>query len=114
MPNLHNNDCMAKAPQETLNMCTHLVFMHTHAINGATSSDQTGWFPITSNRGNAYIVVLYVFDANYICLVPIKNRLKDELMCAYRETYEWLTLWGFKPLLHKMDNETSHEVKNFI
>ena len=50
----------------------------------------------------------------YIRSVPIKNRLKEELLRAYRETYEWLTLRGFKPLLHKMDNETSHEVKNFI
>jgi hypothetical protein len=57
MPSLHIDDQMAEAPQEPLNAHTHLVFMHTHAINGATSNDQTGWFPITSNRGNTYVFI---------------------------------------------------------
>jgi hypothetical protein len=60
--------------------------MHAHAIDGTTSSDQTGF---------------YVFDVNYICSVPIKNRSKEELLHAYSSTYEWLTLRGFKPLLCK-------------
>ena len=88
--------------------------MHTHAINSTTSSNQTGRFLITSNWGNAYVVVFYVVDPNYIRLVPIKNRSKEELLRAYRETYEWLTMWGFENLLHKMDNETSHKVESFI
>jgi hypothetical protein len=97
MPNLHINDYMVDAPQEPHNARIHIIFMHSHAINGATSSNQTGRFPITSNRGNAYVVVFYVFDANYTCSVPIKNRSKEELLSAYRKTYEWLTLRGFKP-----------------
>ena len=61
------------------------------------------------------MVVFYVFNANYIQSVPIKNRSKEELLHAYyRKIYRWLTLCGFKPLLHKMDNKTSHEVENFI
>ena len=86
MPGLHVDDHMAVAPQELLNTCTNLVFMHIHAIDGVISRNQTGWFPITSNRGNAYIVVFYIYDANYICSVPIKSRLKEELLRAYHET----------------------------
>ena len=86
-----------RRPQEPHNARIHIIFMHSHAINGATSSNQTGRFPITSNRGNAYVVVFYVFDANYTCSVPIKNRSKEELLSAYRKTYEWMTLRGFKP-----------------
>lgn len=97
MPNLHINDYMVDAPQEPHNVRIHIIFMHSHAINSTTSSNQTGRFPITSNRGNAYVVVFYVFDANYTCSVPIKNRSKEELLSAYRKTYEWLTLRGFKP-----------------
>jgi hypothetical protein len=41
-------------------------------------------------------------------------RYKEELLHAYHEVYEWLSVRGFKPLLHKMDNETSHEVEKFI
>jgi hypothetical protein len=88
--------------------------MHAHAINGATSSNQMGLFPITSNRGNTYVVVFCVFDTNYIRSVPIKNQPKEELLRAYHKAYEWLTLRSFKPLLHKMDNETSHKIENFI
>jgi hypothetical protein len=90
--------------------------MTIHTINGVISSDQTGRFPITSNRGNAYVVAFYIYDANYIRSVPIKSRskAKEELLHAYHETHEWLTMRGFKPLLHKMDNETSHKVKKFI
>jgi len=88
--------------------------MHIHAIDGVVSSDQTGRFPITSNRGNAYVVVFYVYNANYIRSVPIKSQSKEELLRAHQETHKWLSMWGFKPLLHKMNNETLHEVEKFI
>ena len=76
MPGFHIDNHMTEAPQEPLNARTNLVFMHIHAINGVISSNQTGQFAITSNRGNAYIVVFYVYDANYIRSVPIKSRSK--------------------------------------
>jgi hypothetical protein len=114
MPNLHMDDHMAEAPQVPLNARTNHVFMQVHAIKGVISSNQTGRFPITSNRGNTYIVVFYVYDANYIRSIPIKSRPKEELLRAYHEVYGWLSVRGFKPLLHKMDNETSHEVEQFI
>ena len=60
------------------------------------------------------MVIFYIFDANYIQLVPIKNRSKEELLRAYRKIYNWLVLRGFTPQLHKLDNETSHEVEAFI
>ena len=105
---------MAKAPQAPLNARTNHVFMQVHAIDGVISSNQTGRFLITSNRGNAYPIVFYVYNANYIHSIPIKSRSKEELLCTYHKVYEWLLVWGFKPLLHKMDNKTSHEVEKFI
>ncbi len=36
------------------------------------------------------------------------------MLRAYRKIYEWLTHSGFKPLLHKLDNETSKDVKAFV
>ena len=82
-----------------------------HAIAGIISSNQTGKFSITSNRGNAYVVVFYVYNANYICSIPIKSQSKEELLRAYHKVYEGLLVHGFKPILHKMENETSHKVK---
>ncbi len=93
---------------------TNLVFRVIHDITGLVFSNQTGLFPITSNRGHAYLVIFYIYDANFIASVPIKNRTKQELLRAYQITYKYLSSCGFKPCLHKMDNETLKNVEDFI
>jgi hypothetical protein len=108
------NTNMDAAPQEPTNECTHHVFMTVHEVTGSISSDQSGRFPITSNRGNGYVALFYVYNPNYIKSVPIKNQSKEELLQAYTEVYAWLSARGYRPLLHKLDNETSHDVKTFI
>ncbi len=55
-----------------------------------------------------------MYDPNYIKSVPIKNRSKEELLQAYTEVYAWLTARGYRPLLQKLDNKTSHDVVAFI
>jgi hypothetical protein len=100
--------------QQPHNTCTHFVFMAIYEINGNLFTDQTGHFPITSNHCYAYVVVFYIFNVNAIQSIPIKNWSKEELLCAYQEIYEWLTHHSFKPLLHKLDNKTSKDVKAFV
>jgi hypothetical protein len=56
---------MDSAPQEPANMCTHHVFMTVHVIAGHVSSDNTSCFPVTSNRGNAYVALFYIYDAKF-------------------------------------------------
>ena len=58
--------------------------------------------------------VFYIFNANYICSASIKNQTKEELFRAYQEVYPWLMARGFKPLLHKLGNETSCNVEDFV
>ncbi len=105
---------MELLPQEPFNACTHFVFMTIIEISGMLFSNQPGRFPITSNRGNKYIVIFYIDDANFIKSVPIKSRSKEELLRDYQLFYAYLTAWGFKPQLHKMDNETTQVVEMFI
>jgi hypothetical protein len=83
-------------------------------ISGMVFSNQSGRFPITFNRGNKYIIIFYIYDANFIKSVPIKSRSKEELRRAYRLVYAYLTTKGFKLQLHKIDNEMSHDAKTFI
>ncbi len=45
---------------------TNLVFMVIHDITGLVFSNQTGCFPITSNRGHAHLVIFYIYNANFI------------------------------------------------
>ena len=44
----------------------HLVYMSVEQVEGYVASDQTGKFPITSNRGMKYICVFYIHDSNFI------------------------------------------------
>jgi hypothetical protein len=105
---------MDNAPQEPANILTHHAFMMVHVITGCFSSDNTRCLPVMSNRGNAYLALFYIYNANAIWSVPIKNRSKEELLRAITEVYAWLTARGYRPLLHKMDNETSHDLDAFI
>jgi hypothetical protein len=107
-------DTMEPLFQEPFNACTHFIFMTTNKISSMLFSNQLGWFPITSNRGNKYVVIFYIYDANFVKSVPIKSRSQEELLRAYRLVYAYLTAQGFKPQLHKMDNETSHNIETFI
>ena len=88
--------------------------MSTADAGGLIASDQTGRFPRVSNRGIKYLCVFYIYDANAIKAIPIKSRKKEELLRAYKEMYEFCEQRGFKPRLHKLDNETSQEVEKFI
>jgi hypothetical protein len=105
---------MAPLLQEPFKACTHFIFMTIIKISGILFSNQLGRLPITSNRGNKYIVIFYIYDANFVKSIPIKSQSKEKLLRAYRLIYAYLTAWGFKPQLHKIDNKTSHDVKTFI
>jgi hypothetical protein len=52
---------------------THLVYAKVISITGQIYSDQTGRFPVTSSRGNQYIMIVYDYDSTAILAEPIKN-----------------------------------------
>ena len=79
------------------NKKTHSGFMTTVLGDDWIANDQTGVFPRTSNRGNKYICVFYIFDPNFIKGVPIKSRHKEELLRAYQVVYKWCEARGVKP-----------------
>ena len=45
-------------------------------LRGMTSSDQTGAFPMTSARGNKYIMVMEDSDTGAILATAVKSRKK--------------------------------------
>ncbi|KAL7481872.1 hypothetical protein ACHAW6_007552 [Cyclotella cf. meneghiniana] len=59
-------DPMEKPQQLPLNDKTNIVFITMVDIQGHLFTDQTGCFPLTSNRGNNYVVIFYTVDANHI------------------------------------------------
>ena len=71
-------------------------------------------FPATSSKGMKYVCIFYIYDPNLIKGIPLKIRKKEELLQAYKEVYAYCENRGYKPKLHKMDNETSKDVEDFI
>ena len=100
--------------QEPGNRKTKYVFMTSLLADGFICSDQTSAYPRTSSRGNKYICVFYVYDTNRILGVPLKSRHSFKLLKAYQQVYKWCESRGFSPTLHRMDNETSSKVEEFI
>jgi hypothetical protein len=62
---------------------THEAFFRVEELTDSIHTDQTGAFPVTSQRGNRYIMVAIHLDANYIFVKPMRNRTKEEMIRAY-------------------------------
>ena len=107
-------DTIEFPPQSPNNDRCHQVFMNAAAVDDKLYSNQTGRFPITSNRGNILVDIFYAVDGNYIKSYPLKSRDRSQLLKAYEGVYAYLCMRGYIPKLHKIDNETSRDVKEFI
>ena len=59
-------------PQTTQSENTNLVFFKTVDIYRKKYTDQTGRFPVTSSKGNKYILVAYHYNSNTIHAEPLK------------------------------------------
>ena len=107
-------DAMECPPQSPNNDCCHQLSMTVAAVDGKLYSDQTGRFPITSNRGNSLVTIFYAVNGNYIKSYPLKSRDRSKLLQAYEGVYAYLRMRGYRPKTHKLDNETSNDVEDFI
>jgi hypothetical protein len=105
---------MTTPPSTEPTVRTHLVYAKVVTITGQIYSDQTGRFPVTSSKGNKYIMVVYDHDSAAILAEPIKNRTEGELLRAYSKLHQYLTDRGLKPQLQKLDNECSAALKQFM
>jgi hypothetical protein len=59
-------------------------------------------------------MLCYIYDCNYIKVVPMKSRSASEWVKAYYSIHQELTVKGFKPKLQTLDNEASTALKNFF
>ena len=86
----------------------------TFYLSGKIYTDQTGRFPVTSSRGNKYILVAYHFDSNTIHAEPLKTRSGLDLTTAYQKLHSLLTNRGLLPHLHILDNECPNVLQTFM
>jgi hypothetical protein len=100
-------------PDTDVGTKTHLVY--ALVVNqGQLYTDLTGKFPVRSSKGNSYVMLCYIYDCNYIKVVPMKSRSASEWVKAYDSIHQELTVKGFKPKLQTLDNEASTALKNFF
>ena len=83
-------DTMEEVPQLPNNEHTHHVYTTITDLDSKLYSDKTGRFPITSNRGNCYVVIFYAVDGNYIKAYQIKSHNRSQLLKAYDDVYPFL------------------------
>jgi hypothetical protein len=58
-------------------------------------------------------MVCYVYDCNYVKVIPMKSWSASEWVKAYATIHQDLTVKGFKPKLQTLDNEALTALKNF-
>jgi hypothetical protein len=92
---------------------THLVYA-VLVDQGQLYTDLMGKFPVQSSKGNSYVMVCYVYDCNYVKVIPMKSRSASEWFKAYDHIHKRLTVKGFKPKIQTLDNEASAALKNFF
>jgi hypothetical protein len=59
-------------------------------------------------------MVCYVYDFNYVKVIPMKFRSASEWVNEYDTIHQELTVNGFKPKLQTLDNEASTTLKIFF
>ena len=91
---------------------SHTAFA-TIETTGRVYTDQTGRFPSASSRGYKYILILYSYDCNAILAEPIKSRTAQDILQAYQKIIKFLTVRGYKPTTHWLDNEASAIMKEY-
>jgi hypothetical protein len=100
-------------PDTDLGTKTHLMYAVVVG-QGQLYTDLTGNFPVRSSKGNSYVMVCYIYDYNYVKVIPVKSRSASEWVKAYDSVHQDLTVKCFKPKLQTLDNEASAALKNFF
>jgi hypothetical protein len=111
----NSKETVEKQSTPDTDLGTNAYLVYAVIVNqGQLYTDLTGKFPVRSSRGNSYIMVCYVYDCNYVKVIPMKYRSTSEWVNTYDTFHQELTVKGFKPKLQTLDNEASTALKNFF
>jgi hypothetical protein len=102
-----------QTPDTDLGTKTHLVYAVV-VDQGQLYTDLTGKFPVRSSKGNSYVMVCYIYNCNFVKVIPMKSRSASESFKAYDTIHQELTVKGFNPKLQTLDNEASAALKTFF
>ena len=86
---------------------TNTVFNKIIEHKRQIATDLTGKAPVTSNRGNKYLFVLYDYERNCILIHPMKSRSDSEFIRVFTDLHEHLLTRGLKPAYMRLENGAS-------
>ena len=92
---------------KTLVQLTNTVLIKIIDHKRKIATDLTGKFPVTSNRGNNYLFVIYGYGSNFILLRPIRSQADSDFIRVFTDFNEHLLSRGLKPEFMRMENEAS-------
>ena len=104
---IDNIDMTAKARANT-------IYIKPITLSGFLCTNQTGAFPVTSNKGNRDVMVTHHFDTNAILARPLPSRSQLHLNKAFQSIYENLTDAGHAPTSIRLDNEAPLSLKKLF
>jgi len=108
-------DAVSDAVELTQTITKQNVLVKVINASETVFTDQTGRFPVQSNRGNTSLMVYYDIDANYIDAEPIRSHADLQMINAYKKLWERTNRGQkTKPNLHILDNEASEAFKAAI
>ena len=73
------------------------VYTKTYNVHETMFSNQTGQFPVRSQRGNKYIMMMVEIHSNAILVEPMKSCKDTEMIQAYNALLLWLKQAGIVP-----------------
>jgi len=90
------------------------IFVKIYKLAETIHTNQTGAFPVTSQRGYRYNMIGIHIDANYIFCEMMKNRMEGKMINAYQKMLDRMLLAGLGLKYHWFDNECSVNFKKCI
>jgi hypothetical protein len=116
VPNHVTDDDLAPSPLPD-GKRTHSIYAAVETIDapiGRIASDQTGRFPVTSATGMKYVIIVYDYDSNSILAELLLNPGAKTILTAFKRIHALLVSQGLRPQLHRLDNEASNILKEFL
>ncbi|EEC51526.1 predicted protein [Phaeodactylum tricornutum CCAP 1055/1] len=101
-------------PDDPPALKSNFLYADCYETTGKIFSDLTGRFVTSSSTGNAYMLVVYDYDSNFIHVEPMKNRTGTEILAAYRRAFDLFSSRGLRPQLQRLDNEASTALQQFM
>ena len=93
-----------RSTKTTLNI-TNLEYTKSYELSKLICSDQTGSFPITSSKGNKYVMVVLDYDSDAILAQLLPSRSQQHLLQAFIRIHNRLKTTGRNSVFVRLDNE---------